>query len=141
MANATRRCISITMIRRHLSRGDDKRWQVEPDEREININGIRGTCGGVNGVARRRVVRASSRRERWPPKADCSTLYRPRWRKRRGKCRRPRWQPETPCEDRLAFSPLPSASTLVRPPPSFLLFSSRSLPPSRVWARVFHPQW
>lgn len=42
-------CISVMIIRRYLSQNDDKRWQVEPDEREININGIREVVGREAG--------------------------------------------------------------------------------------------
>lgn len=35
--------MSITMIRQYLSRSDDKRWQMQLNKQEININ---GSCEG-----------------------------------------------------------------------------------------------
>jgi len=44
-----RRIISVTAITRYLSRDNDKRWQVQPCAREININGICAGKGGAKG--------------------------------------------------------------------------------------------
>jgi len=102
-------------------------------ERAKNQYGIRG-----DGVARRRVVRVSSRWKRRLPKADCSAFYRPKLvaGENNRKCRSPGGRRKHPVKiilPSLPCLPLPlcPASTLW-----FLLFFAIAAPDSRVGARI-----
>lgn len=55
------------MIRQYLSRSDDKRWQMQLDEREININGIR-EGGERSGCSKGGEVSSMRERKKRPPR-------------------------------------------------------------------------
>jgi len=55
------------MIRQYLSRSDDKRWQMQLDEREININGIR-EGGERSGCSKGGEASSMRERKKRPPR-------------------------------------------------------------------------